>query len=78
MLNECNILAMGLPLRASKSGGRYSFPGRTRCEVLESGVAGPPSGWEASRLVEVVTRRGARGVVRSTPWAVLVLGVEGA
>ena len=34
-------------------------------------------GWEASP-VEVATRREGRGVIRSTAWAVLVLGVEGA
>ena len=78
MLKEGDILARGLPLRASESwGGRYSFLGRTRCEVSESGGAGPPMGWEAS-LVEAATRRGGRTVVRSTAWAVLVLVVEGA
>ena len=34
-------------------------------------------GWEVSS-VEAAMRRGGRGVVRSTAWAVVVLGVEGA
>ena len=78
MLNECDILARGLPLRASESGGGVIYcRDEPVCEVLESGGAGPPMGWVASP-VGAATRREGRGVLRSTVWAAAVLGVEGA
>ena len=78
MLNECDTLARGLPLRASKSGrGFIHFRDEPIMGLSASGGAEPRIGW-AAQLVEVTPRREGRGVVSSTAWAVVASGVEGA
>ena len=78
MLNECDILARGLPLRASESGGGVIHFRDDPVVKLRNQVGRGPPCVGRSGLLGAATRRGGRGVVRSTAWAVVVLGVEGA